>query len=178
LHRSALALAAAQVGTLRPDDLTSPTPCAGWRLADLLAHMIGQHHGFADAIRASGAPAEAYAPVPFDQEAWRSSVDLLVDAVATADLDQRVLVTELGTTPVAIRYAVAAQLLDTVVHTWDVARAVGLNFVPPPDLLAATAAVAEAIPDTARGPGRAFASRLPRPNSPWPDLLASVGRHA
>jgi uncharacterized protein (TIGR03086 family) len=176
-HRRAITLATERVETLGSDDLTRPTPCVGWRLADLLAHMIGQHHGFTQAVRSGGAPAEAYAPVPFDQHVWRECVDGLVDAFATADLDQPVLLIELGTAPVTIRYAVAAQLLDTVVHNWDIARAVGLDFVPPAELLAATAAVAATIPDTARGPGRAFADRLPQANAPWLDLLAAVGRH-
>ncbi|MFD0819592.1 maleylpyruvate isomerase N-terminal domain-containing protein, partial [Micromonospora zhanjiangensis] len=26
-------------------DLTRPTPCAGWNLGELLAHMTVQHHG-------------------------------------------------------------------------------------------------------------------------------------
>ncbi|MFI2213758.1 maleylpyruvate isomerase N-terminal domain-containing protein [Streptomyces sp. NPDC020141] len=37
------------------EDLSRPTPCAGWTLADLLAHMAAQHRGFAAAARGFGA---------------------------------------------------------------------------------------------------------------------------
>jgi uncharacterized protein (TIGR03086 family) len=36
-------------------DLARPTPCAGWTLADLLAHMTAQHDGFAAAAAGEGA---------------------------------------------------------------------------------------------------------------------------
>ncbi len=36
-------------------DLARPTPCAGWALADLLAHMTAQHDGFAAAAAGEGA---------------------------------------------------------------------------------------------------------------------------
>jgi gas vesicle protein len=38
-----------QVTQLTPADLTRPTPCAGWTLHGLLAHMTTQHYGFAAA---------------------------------------------------------------------------------------------------------------------------------
>src|SRR5690349_14873473 len=62
IHRHALDLASELVATIRPADLGRPTPCAGWDLAALLAHMTGQNHGFADALR-GGTAVAAYAPV-------------------------------------------------------------------------------------------------------------------
>src|ERR1700677_3098827 len=35
-------------------DLARPTPCADWRLAELLAHMTAQHNGFAAAAAGDG----------------------------------------------------------------------------------------------------------------------------
>ena len=37
------------VAQLTPADLTRPTPCTGWTLHGLLAHMTTQHYGFAAA---------------------------------------------------------------------------------------------------------------------------------
>jgi uncharacterized protein (TIGR03086 family) len=176
LHAVALELAGGQVSALRPDDLGRPTPCAGWSLGDLLAHMIGQHLGFAQAVRESDAPAGAYRPVPFDLEAWNRSVGELRDAFAEADVDASAVAVELAPTPLPIGTLVAAQLLDTVVHTWDIAESVGVDFRPPEDVLAATAAIAAAIPDRAFGPDRAFASRLPADGDGWKRTLALVGR--
>ena len=79
LHHRALDLAAELVATVRPADLGRPTPCAGWDLGALLAHMTGQNHGFADALR-GGTDVAAYAPVP-GLGAWPGSVADLLDAV-------------------------------------------------------------------------------------------------
>lgn len=72
-----------------------------------------------------------------------------------------------GPTPLPIRQLVAAQLIDTVVHTRDIAQSVGAEFTPPPELRAATAAIAAAIPGRAFGPGRAFTTRLPAKGDTW-----------
>jgi uncharacterized protein (TIGR03086 family) len=177
MHRSALVAAGRYVDRLEVGDLVRATPCRGWRLSDLLAHMIGQHRGFARAVQAGSAPVEAYRPVPFEPAVWRHSVDAIVGAFAAADLDDRAVAIELGVAPIVIGRLVAAQLLDTVVHTWDIAETIGAEHVPPPDLLAATATLAAAVPDQARGPQRAFAHRLPRTGDLWSDTLALVGRH-
>ncbi len=176
LHARALAVADEHVAQLGPGDLSRPTPCAGWSLDDLLAHMIGQHLGFALAVRELTAPAEAYRPVPFDPPAWDHSVRELRAAFAAADLTGSAVAAELAPSPLPISQLVAAQLLDTVVHTWDIAESVGVDFAPPDQVLAATAAIAEAVPDRAFGPGRAFAARLPPGGDTWQRTLALVGR--
>ena len=38
-----------------PEDMARMTPCAGWTLGDLVAHMTAQHDGFAAAAAAEGA---------------------------------------------------------------------------------------------------------------------------
>ena len=48
------------------DDLDRPTPCAGWTLADLLAHMSAQHRGFAAAATGGGADLAVWQPRPAD----------------------------------------------------------------------------------------------------------------
>jgi uncharacterized protein (TIGR03086 family) len=178
LHAAALALADVQVSELRTADLDRPTPCADWSLGDLLAHMIGQHHGFARAARELTAPAEAYRPVSFDAATWAHSVRELLDAFAGADLNGNAVAIELAPAPLPISQLVAAQLLDTVVHTWDIAESVGVGFTPPEDVLAATASIAAGIPDRAFGPGRAFATRLPADGDTWQRTLALIGRRA
>lgn len=173
-----MSLADQHVVGLRADDLNRPTPCVDWSLADLLAHMIGQHRGFAQAVRELDAPPSAYRPVSFDRSAWQDSVRELLDAFADADLTASAVAVELAPTPLQIGRLVAAQLIDTVVHTWDIAQAVRVDFTPPADLLAAVAAIAEAIPDQAYGPDRAFAARLPAEGDTWQRTLAVVGRRA
>src|ERR1700734_1445998 len=54
LHRSAVLASVDAVSLVTADDLTVVSPCVGWNLADLLAHMTGQHRGFAAAARGHG----------------------------------------------------------------------------------------------------------------------------
>src|SRR3954468_23136723 len=51
------------VARLAPTDLSQPTPCAGWDLRALLAHMTGQHRGFAAAAVGRGGDLAVWQPV-------------------------------------------------------------------------------------------------------------------
>src|SRR2546430_5256397 len=55
-HRAAVLASVDVVSVVTRDDLRRPTPCAGWNLLDLLAHMTAQHHGFAAAARGIDSP--------------------------------------------------------------------------------------------------------------------------
>ncbi|WP_152531550.1 maleylpyruvate isomerase family mycothiol-dependent enzyme, partial [Mycobacterium sp. UM_CSW] len=69
-HRAAVQASVDVVAGVTRDDLSRPTPCAGWDLLDLLAHMTAQHRGFAAAARGHGDSATV----------WEA--DRVVDAVA------------------------------------------------------------------------------------------------
>ena len=71
LHRLSVLKSIDIVNSVTPADFGRPTPCEGWTLFDLLAHMTVQHRGFAAAARGSGA----------DPEIWR--VESVADAVRT-----------------------------------------------------------------------------------------------
>ena len=188
------------VAAVRPGDLDRPTPCAGWALRDLLAHLVGQHHGFAAAVRHGDADAGAFAPRPPSADAdtdalladWQASVDALVDAFAVAPPERAVRLVELSADRRFPQDVVAGfQLLDTVVHTWDLARTLGRDHRPDADLLAAVGRVAEQVPDgeARRRPGAAFAPAVTTsdrpggapaaaPGDPWVRVLALLGRAA
>ena len=51
LDRRAVLASVEVVSRVTAADLGRATPCAGWTLGDLLAHMTVQHHGFAAALR-------------------------------------------------------------------------------------------------------------------------------
>src|SRR5664279_5445631 len=77
LHRRALDVAGAVIANVGPRDLTRPTPCTASDLGTLLAHCIGQNHGFADAVDNGDAPAGAFAHRTFPADgltdAWSHS---------------------------------------------------------------------------------------------------------
>ena len=179
MHRQAIDEQTPFVERVDTHDLGRPTPCAEWDLGQLLAHMLGQNRGFAAAAAAGTAPKSAYAPAPFDLHSWTESVDGLLAAFAGAADDDHVLLVELlPTEPLPLQFVIGAQLLDTVVHTWDVATALDLTYTPSPQLVAPILAMAEQIPDgdNRTEPDAAFAPAVPAPEDDWGRLLALLGR--
>jgi uncharacterized protein (TIGR03086 family) len=190
LHRRAMVDSGALLDRIGPSDLARPTPCTGWDLRALVAHLIGQNHGFAEAVDGAAvgvdAPRSAFAARPPEPDlvgqVWRASADRLTAAFAAAPLDRPVLLVEISEEarfPVAV--VVGFQLLDTVVHSWDVATALGLTYRPDDELVAATLAVARRVPDgpNRRVPGAAFAPARTGPRiDDWVQALALVGRDA
>ncbi|MEV7777719.1 TIGR03086 family metal-binding protein [Kitasatospora sp. NPDC088351] len=194
LHARSLELAAEVVDAVRPDRLALPTPCAGWTLGRLLAHAVGQHRGFAAAARGAGPDLALWADAELGGDpagAFRRSADELVAAFAgAASAGRELWLPEIragGTFP--LRQAAGFQLLDTLVHGWDVAAALGapsgLVAAVEADrpLAAALVAVAELVPAEPqdRGPGRAFRERrepggLAGSAGPFDRALALLGR--
>lgn len=186
-HRRALDVAGQIVARIRQEDLPRSTPCAGWDLAALLTHAVGQNHGFAVALRDGDAPASAYAgPGELDAARlpalWSDSAAELAAAVEGAAADQPVRLVEFG--PDAVFPAatvVGFHLLDTTVHAWDIATSLGEDFRPDDDLVTATLEQARLVPggDARTRPGAAFAPALADGAAdPWTEVLAVLGRSA
>ncbi|MCW2750155.1 MAG: hypothetical protein JWR83_1265 [Aeromicrobium sp.] len=181
LHRRALEIATDFVDAVGPADLGRSTPCAEWHLAALLEHMIGQNHGFAEAIAGVEVTVESFAPRTFGDlgSAWALSAEILVDAVA-ASSSQSIFLPEISADRrFGLDTVVGFHHLDTVVHTWDVATALGLAWRPTPRAAAEVLAAAQRVPagEGRLAPGAAFApSRPADTGDPWIDALALVGR--
>jgi len=185
LHRRALKLTTVTVDRVTAADATRSTPCPPWDLHALLGHMIGQNHGFADAVAGSeDATLEAFAPrppAPDPAADWAASADRVAEAFAGADLERPVLLPEISAEfPFPAGLVVAFHLLDTVVHGWDVATSVELDYQPDDELVAATLRVAQFVPTgpAREQPGATFAPVLPvaEDAADWPRTLALLGR--
>jgi uncharacterized protein (TIGR03086 family) len=164
-------------------DLARPTPCEAWTLYGLLAHMATQHHGFAAAsagedgleawkLRRLGAD-----PVAAYREA---AGEVLAAFAADGVIDRTFALPEITSQqrfPAA--QAISFHFIDYVVHSWDVARTLGLPVSFEPPVLAAALAVARAVPDGQRrlAPGAAFAPAIARPAAdPLAQIVALLGR--
>ena len=109
------------------------------------------------------------------------SAGALVAAFAGADPSVGIIEVELHpTSPLSLSTVVGAHLLDTAVHTWDVARSLGLEYGPTPEIADAVLRVAKTVPDddNRERPGAAFAHALPEPPAAtvWERSLALLGR--
>lgn len=150
------------------DDWERDSPCAGWTLRRLVAHMAAQHHGFAAAARGAGHEA-AHWQEPRDlgepARVHRAAAADVLDAFAEPGaLEREFVLPELGGAFLG-RRAVGFHLVDYVVHSWDVAATLGVEVLLPDEVLLAALAVARRVPaDPAlRGPGAAFAPVVPTP---------------
>jgi len=165
------------------EDLARPTPCAGWTLYGLLAHMATQHYGFAAASRGESDLAlwklRALGNDPVD--AYRASAEQVLAAFAAEDvLDRAFPLPEFALDlQVSAAQAISFHFIDYVVHSWDVAKTLNLDLQFEPELLDAALIVAKAAPggDARLAPGSAFA-----PEVPWSgdnrldEVIALLGR--
>jgi uncharacterized protein (TIGR03086 family) len=186
LDRRAVGASVAVVSAARPADLDRPTPCAGWCLADLLAHMTAQHRGFAAAARGTGADPRVWVEHPLGAgaaTAYRAAADDVLAAFAAGGvLDRAFTLPGIGRGPdFPAAQAIGFHLVDYAVHGWDVARTLDLPYRLDADVAAAALRVALAVPDgeARRAPGAAFAPSRPAPEgaSDLDRVLAALGRY-
>lgn len=178
LHRRATDSVLSVVARVRDADLDRPTPCGDWDLRTLLAHMIGQDHGFAAAALAD-VTKEAFEPRDASVEAHAAGAAVVVAAFAAAEPEREVLLPEFGAR-FPLRTVVGFHLVDTLVHGWDVAVSLGGGVWYDDDLVTAALEQAEAVPDgdMRTAPGAAFAPIRPEAGSAagWARTLALLGR--
>jgi uncharacterized protein (TIGR03086 family) len=167
-----------------PADLARPTPCAGWTLGHLLAHMTVQHDGFAAAAAGDGANLVRWqtgAPAADPVGEYAAAAERVLAAFGTAGvLDQEFDLPQIST---SLRFpaadAIGFHFVDYVVHGWDVARSLGLDYDLDSFVLAAALPIAQSVPDgeRRRQPGAAFAPRVAVTGGGVLDeILALLGR--
>lgn len=183
LHGRAMRHSVVIASQIHDDQWELPTPCAGWTLRDLLAHMTTENHGFAAAARGETASRTAWRPHEFGDDPRRDyaeSADAVVTAFAAAGQEFWLpLLHESFRFPAA--QAIGFHLLDYVVHSWDVAVSLGRTVALEDDLVAAAQEVADRdVPDGERRhrPDAAFRPpvKLPGEVTPLAHLLAFLGR--
>ncbi len=146
----------ALVDSVRLADLDRPTPCAGWDLFDLLAHMTVQHRGFAAAARGLGADPDVWR-VETVAEAVRAdpggayseaAQEVLEAFAAEGSSDAQFALPEFGEGAVfPAAMAMGFHFVDYVVHGWDVAASLGVPFQLPAAVVEAVSPLVFAVPD-------------------------------
>lgn len=168
----------------QPADMARPTPCADWTLHGLISHMAAQHYGFAAAAAGDGDPARWRMRRLGDDPvaAYRASAETVLAAFSTQGvLDRQFTLPEFpaGRQTFPARQAISFHFIDYLVHSWDVAKTLGLDVDFPPDLLDAALPVARAVPggQARLAPGAAFAPAMAWPGgSPVDQIVAILGR--
>ncbi|WP_020657518.1 TIGR03086 family metal-binding protein [Amycolatopsis benzoatilytica] len=116
--------------SVRPAHWAAPTPCAEWNVRQLVNHVVRGNRNYVDLL-AGGTrqeflrmrEADALGDDPL--AAFDASVQLLADAFGRPGALERKLDYPLG--QVCGGQALAVRTTDIVIHTWDLARAVGAD---------------------------------------------------
>ncbi|WP_433207994.1 TIGR03086 family metal-binding protein [Dactylosporangium sp. CS-047395] len=130
---------AAVLGTVRPEQWAAPTPCAEWDVRALVNHMARGNLSYVALLGGGTAAgfvrlrdADALGDDPL--AAFDASVRECAQAFRAPGALCRVLDYPLG--PAPARQLIAVRTIDSIVHTWDLARATGAPEVLDRDLVA------------------------------------------
>lgn len=150
----ALAVPARLISGVGPDQWNLPTPCPRWSVRGLVGHLIDSHQMIAIRVRGSDAPVpepliprQSAGPDKTLAHAYREAADALVDSMSDPDtLNCPIILrpgppgpavtapTDPGGRMVSGLVALHLQIVEALVHGWDLARATGQRVVWPDDL--------------------------------------------
>ncbi len=120
----------ARVEAVPDDRWSSPSPCEGWTAAELVAHVAEAAELFLDLVDRRPPPAPSATDDPVG--AWAASRDAILAGLEDPDVADLEYEGELGRATFAMAIDRFASP-DLVVHTWDLARAAGLDERLDPD---------------------------------------------
>jgi uncharacterized protein (TIGR03086 family) len=169
-HRRACDGLGAVAHEVRAELWAAPTPCSEWTTKDVVEHVIGFHDFLL--IRPLGV--RALRPRTNAAARWDATADTLFAALAIEGVLDAV--TELPgggiSTP---RTMIDALTTDVLVHTWDVARAIGTSTAPDDELCDRALVMVRAA---GVGRGDAIGPEVPIGENAWAvdKLVAFYGR--
>ncbi len=172
------------IASASPADLARPTPCPDWTVSGLLEHMISVVTNFGTAFRGAPltppiAPGDAGETNAGLSASYRQAVDALLEEARAPGALGKTLKMPFGEMPG--QRAIAIALADQLIHSGDLAKALGRPFTMDETLavmvLRGMHELISANPN-ARGDGRAFAAEVPCPaDAPAQErLIAFSGR--
>ena len=170
LYELAASRAAESARSVRPEQRSLPTPCSEWDVAALLEHMAG---GSAYLLGALGVESVGEVAWP-DAAAVEACVSALREPGA---LERRCM--SPANHEWSVAEAAAGTAMDQLIHSWDLAVAIGADRSIDPELAEAIVAMfLPQMPEIGRqagfvGPAVAVASDAPACDR----LLAAMGRN-
>lgn len=112
----------ARVEAAADERWSDPSPCEGWSARDVVAHVVNSQRGLLS--RFEGREIAPMADDEDPKEAWRTTYPAFKAAIADAENMQKLVPGPMGDMPA--EFMVGRFLsTDVLVHTWDLARAVG-----------------------------------------------------
>ena len=169
----------ARIAAISADGLDDPTPCSLWSVQDLLDHTFDTLAMFTDTVAPTGAHAHAPDVRAVGATTWDQAIAELGARSrwawqAPGVMDRTfVLPAPMGAQPAAV--VASANLLEVIVHGWDVSQATGERAEIPEALALPVLEFArQALGDAPRGDH--FAADLGIGDTPSDQLVAFLGR--
>lgn len=163
---------ASRVAVARPDAMRRPTPCADWDLQALVAHLVQAADGLS-AAAAGDAVSPPPAPPTDPGDAFAAVAARSMAIWRAPGVMERTCTIPLGAAPGAV--VAELNVLEVVVHGWDVGRATGEAADIPADLAEPTLGFARQVL-AAHPRGTGFAPEVDRHGSASDRLVAYLGR--
>jgi uncharacterized protein (TIGR03086 family) len=114
----------AAVAAVTPDKWEAQSPCEEWRARDVVAHVVEGHRGVIAAVE-GGEPVPLSADEDLGQ-AWEEASRAIDEITGDAEASAKGIDGPTGTMP-AGQVIGRFVTMDLLVHTWDLARAVGAD---------------------------------------------------
>ena len=127
LFERAATNAAAMAERVRPEQRSAPTPCSEWDVDTLLSHMVGGTGYLLTALDLDAAPNG-------DEQAYRLAVARCVESLQPPGVLERRCMSP-ASFEWSVAEAVSGTAMDQLVHTWDLAVAIGGDRSLDPELV-------------------------------------------
>jgi uncharacterized protein (TIGR03086 family) len=172
LFEQAASDAASMVERVRPEQRDAPTPCTEWNVETLVSHMAGGTVYLRAALGME--PDAAHA----GDDGYRDAVEQCVEALRAPGALERRCMSPAGF-EWSVAEATAGTAMDQLVHTWDLAVALGADRRLDPELVDAIVIMfLPQMPEIGRQAGIVGPEVLVADDaSPQDRLLGAMGRH-
>jgi uncharacterized protein (TIGR03086 family) len=165
-----------------PSAWDNASPCEGWTARHAIGHVIAIQRSFEALIKEQPRPmhpmrdTEQHAGAD-PAHTWAEARDAVLEALDHPGVLDRIIPSFRGDEP--IDAAIGFNVIDTTIHTWDVARALGVDDRLDPGLVdRVSVLLAARVEDMRGGRGYAPAVDVPEGADPQTALLALAGRQA
>lgn len=164
------------IDQIRPEQWQAATPCTGWTVRDLVAHLVGMNLVFTALLNDQAPPERGIDRLGDDPAgAYRDSATALRAAFVQPGVLERTYTGALGDATGAERLQI--RLYDLLAHGWDLAQATGQPADLPDDLAEQALIFAQAQLATQPRTGRFAPAQPVADTAPAIDRLAAfLGR--
>jgi uncharacterized protein (TIGR03086 family) len=175
LLERALNQATAVVGAVTPEQMSLPTPCEDWDVRQLVQHMSEALNRNLRLLGGEAAGQDASSGAP-EAEAYRARAQAVLEAWRRPGAMEGTYQLPFGTLPGPAFAGLTA--METVIHTWDLAKATGQTAALDPRLAEVVLGMATRAVPAERGAGMPFKPAVVVPaDAPAYDRLAGyLGR--